>query len=69
MSVSRKSAPGMKYMGASDYQKEEDFEMTEQDYLEDKRACQNRTGYDPVPDSVLEQKAVDEKLPMGSQSY
>lgn len=69
MTVSRKQGPGMKYIGASEYQKEEDFEMTETDYLEDKRACQERSGYDPIPDDVLEQKAVDEKLPMGSQSY
>ena len=69
MTVSRKSAPGMKYMGASEYQKEEDFEMTQEDYLQDKRAVQKRTGYDPMTDSELEQKAVEEKLPMGSQSY
>lgn len=62
MTVSRKSAP-------SNEQADENYEMTESDYLADKRACQDRTGYAYVPDSTLEQKAVDEKLPMGSQSY
>ena len=60
MSVSRKS-PGN--------QVSEDYEMTESDYLADKRACQDRTGYAPRSQDELEQKAVDEKLPMGSQSY
>jgi hypothetical protein len=69
MSVSRKSAPEEKYVGASEYQKEEDFEMTQQDYLQDKKAVQGRSGYAPISDEELSEKAVDEKLPMGSQSY
>ncbi|MGI9118404.1 MAG: hypothetical protein ACR2IQ_02555 [Minisyncoccia bacterium] len=65
MTVSRKSPGDYK----DNYQAEEDFEMTETDYLADKRACQDRSGYAPISDEQLEQKAVDEKLPMGSQSY
>lgn len=59
MTVSRKS-PG-------EYDAED--EMTVSDYLADKRECQDRSGYPPVSDEELEQQAVDEKLPSGSQSY
>jgi len=58
MSVSRKS-PG-------EYS---DDEMTTLDYLADKKVCQDRTGYPSLTDKEIEQQAVDEKLPMGSQSY
>ena len=64
MSVSRKS-PGEGYKE----QAEEDFEMTVTDYLDDKRACQDRSGYAPISDEELATKAVSEKLPSGSQSY
>lgn len=57
MSVSRKS-PG-----------ENCDEMTSEEYLADKKVCQDRTGYDPLSDQNIAQQAVDEKLPMGSQSY
>lgn len=46
----------------------EDKGMTEADYMEEKKECQERSGY-PVSDTEMSQKAVDEKLPMGSQSY
>ncbi len=59
MTVSRKS-PGT----------EEDlYELTPECVQESKKVLQERSGYDVPPPDVLEQKAVDEKLPMGSQSY
>ena len=63
MTVSRKS-PGYNDQD----QKEEDFEMTVEDFKADKKACQERSGY-PVSETELSQKAVDEKLPGGSQDY
>lgn len=48
---------------------DEDYEFTAQDYLEDKAMCQDRTGYAPRTQAELEGKAVDEKLPTGSQDY
>lgn len=57
MTVSRKS-PG-----------ENDYEMSEQDYMADKAECQARTGYAPKTEKELAEQAVDEKLPSGSQSY
>jgi len=48
---------------------DEDYEFTEKDYMEDKRMCQDRSGYPEVSDEQLAQTAVDEKLPSGSQSY
>lgn len=59
MTVSRKS-PG---------EDNADDEMTVTDYLADKRECQDRSGYPTISDAELAQQAVDEKLPMGSQSY
>ena len=64
MSVSRKS-PGEE----PEEQVNEDYEMTQEDYLADKKDCQDRTGYDARSQEELEQKAVDEKLPSGSDSY
>lgn len=57
MSISRKS-PG-----------DDDCMMTVPEYLADKEISQNRTGYAPRDDKELAQKAVDEKLPGGSQTY
>jgi hypothetical protein len=57
MSVSRKSPGG------------DDCEMTTADYLADKADCQDRTGYAPRDEKELAQKAVDEKLLGGSQTY
>ena len=48
---------------------DEDYEFTQEDYMADKRMCQDRSGYPPVSDEELMQTAVDEKLPSGSQSY
>jgi len=64
MSVSRKSPGEM-----PEEQVDEDYEMTAEDYQADKKDAQDRTGYDERTPEELEQKAVDEKLPMGSQSY
>lgn len=47
----------------------EDYEFSEADYMQDKRMCQDRSGYPPVSDERLAKVAVDEKLPSGSQSY
>ena len=47
---------------------EEDIEFTKEDYILDKQMSQERTGY-PVSDTEASQKAVDEKLPGGSQDY
>lgn len=66
MSVSRKS-PGEDYK--EEEQVEEDYEMTQEDYFADKKACQDSKGYPERTQEELEGKAVDEKLPMGSQSY
>ena len=59
MSVSRKS-PG---------EEEDIYELTPEYVQECKKVLQERSGYDVPSPSTLEQKAVDEKLPMGSQSY
>lgn len=48
---------------------ESDSGMTTSQYLADKAITQSRTGYAPRDDKELAEKAVDEKLPMGSQSY
>lgn len=48
---------------------DDDCMMTVPEYLADKEISQDRTGYAPRDDKELAQKAVDEKLPMGSQSY
>ena len=63
MSVSRKS-PGEEPVE----QVEENYEMTTEDYQADKDACQARSGYEKS-ETEMSQKAVDEKLPSGSQSY
>lgn len=62
MTVSRKS-PGGEFE-----QQWEDYEMTTSDYADDKQACQERSGYEKS-DTEMSHKAVDEKLPGGSQDY
>jgi hypothetical protein len=53
---------------------DEDYEFSEQDYQEDKKMCEERSGYPEITghqptDEEIAQKAVSEKLPSGSKSY
>lgn len=65
MTVSRKSTDENPTMIRQDAT----YELTQECYDDNKMELQKRSGYDVPPPEVLEQKAVDEKLPMGSQSY
>lgn len=69
MTVSRKSTDEEADEPASVIEKGEIYQLSEDCYQESKAALQKRSGYDEYPPEVLEQKAVDEKLPSGSQSY
>lgn len=62
MSVSRKQ-PGV------DANTDLDESLSIPDYLAEKRELQDRSGYPAVSDERVASVAVDEKLPMGSQSY
>lgn len=66
MAGSRKGADGQD--ASHVIQQNENYEMTQEAYDVGKAVAQARTGY-PVSDTPDDQKAVDEKLPMGSQSY
>ena len=68
MTVSRKSTDDA---GESEavIVKNHAYDLTQECYDESKMELQKRSGYDPVPLSEIGNKAVEEKLPSGSQSY